>query len=261
MYYYLYDSFLVDKKYRKLIANIETRLSELEISGKIIRLSLLKSVREAVEDISKEHNPTIVIIGKDETFSEAVCANWKDKSPLFGFIPVDSHSELSSILDLPLGMDSCDVISQRRILEMDLGKINNHSFFTYLEFPANQVFLFSKQGWKIDPSCCWKVRIVNLGFRQDLGLRGEIKDSLVSRPSDGYLELITLKRKKKYWLLNKGTIMDSLFFVRNLRIEPVKQKKDMVVQLNGRRTIKAPFDIRLSSRKVRVIVGRERLIS
>ena len=39
------------------------------------------------------------------------------------------------------------------------------------------------------------------------------------------------------------------------------QKKDLFIQLNGRWTIKAPFDIRLSSRKVRVIVGRERLIS
>ncbi len=257
MYYYLYDSFLVDKKYKKLIADIETRTSELGISGKIIRLSLLKNVKEVVEDISKEENPTIVIIGRDETFSEAVSANWESKNTLFGFIPAGGYSELSFILDLPKGADGCDVVSQRRVLQMDLGRVNNSLFFTYLEFSAKDVLLSSPLGWQIIPKHCSKIRVINLGFRQN-PVPGST-EFLVSQPQDEYLEIVTLKRKTKYFIPLKTETIDSLFFVKQIQIKSTKKENNLFIE-ESKQTIKSPFNIKISSRKVKIIVGRERMI-
>lgn len=257
MYYYIYDSFLVEKKYQKLITGLETRISELGIKGRIIKLSLLKSIKEIVEDISHEPEATIIVVGKDETFSQAVSANRFNKNILFGFIPTDSHSQLSYILDLPKGVDACEVISQRRVLEMDLGEINNRLFFTYLEFGAKDIILNSPFGWTILPRDCQQLKVSNLGFR--LLPSSDNQKPLVSQPQDGYLEVITLKKKRKYWLPTKTMLMDSLFFVKEIQIKPIKEKSDLSVQI-GKETIKSPFNIKISPYKVKIIVGRERLI-
>ena len=42
MYYYVYDTYLSDKKYEKILDKVKTRLLDLEIQGKHERLTLLK---------------------------------------------------------------------------------------------------------------------------------------------------------------------------------------------------------------------------
>ena len=51
MYFYIYDSFLVDKKRTKLVSKIETRLASLDIAGKKHQLSILRSVEEITKRI------------------------------------------------------------------------------------------------------------------------------------------------------------------------------------------------------------------
>jgi len=50
VYYYIYDSFLNAKKYRKILERIEVRLGVLGIPGKIKRLNILHHQKEAIEE-------------------------------------------------------------------------------------------------------------------------------------------------------------------------------------------------------------------
>jgi len=71
MYFYIYDSFLKEKKYAKVVSKIETRLASLGIAGKKHQLSILRSVDEMVKEILKKESPTIIVIGSDQTFCQA----------------------------------------------------------------------------------------------------------------------------------------------------------------------------------------------
>ena len=46
MYYYLYDTFLLDNKYQKTLHRIENRLVDLGIDGTIGRLSILMNIEK-----------------------------------------------------------------------------------------------------------------------------------------------------------------------------------------------------------------------
>src|SRR6056297_2768593 len=107
MYFYIYDSFLQEKKYKRTISKIETRLATLDISGSKRRLTALKSVQEIVRSLSKNESPTIVVIGNDQTFCKAATAMAGTDSVL-GFIPVKKDSEMAKILGIPVNEYACD---------------------------------------------------------------------------------------------------------------------------------------------------------
>jgi len=261
MYYYLYDSFLIEKKYQKLINEIETRVAELGISGRVIRLTLLKTAEEAVESILKrDTNPTVIVVGKEETFNQAISAirNFKENNCVFGFIPVKFFSEIATILDLPMGVESCDVISQRRIIEVDLGQVNGFLFFSYFDLPTNKVFL-KTDNWKAFPVKCSKIRVSNLAFRWKKKSEEDYQKEMVSSPQDSLLEIITLKEKKDSFFGKKRHCLDSLFFLKHIWINSLKKDQELCLQL-GKKTLKAPLEVKLASKKAKIIVGRDRLI-
>ena len=67
MYYYIYDSYLAEKKYESTIARIENRLTDLGINGKINRLSFLKNIHQIIGEEVKRGVKTVVVVGSDET--------------------------------------------------------------------------------------------------------------------------------------------------------------------------------------------------
>ena len=72
MYSYIYDSFVSQKKYQKLLARVEIRLTDLGISGKIKRLSPLKNLKETIKDEIRGGAKTIVVVGDDSTLGEVI---------------------------------------------------------------------------------------------------------------------------------------------------------------------------------------------
>ena len=54
MYFYIYDSLLVKKKYDKTVSRIEIRLASLDIAGRKHKLSVLRSVREVTRKIFEQ---------------------------------------------------------------------------------------------------------------------------------------------------------------------------------------------------------------
>ena len=67
-YYYVYDEFVQDPKFERDLAQIETRLTDLGISGKIARLALFRDPTELIRDEVRKGAKTIVAVGNDVTF-------------------------------------------------------------------------------------------------------------------------------------------------------------------------------------------------
>jgi hypothetical protein len=50
MHIYIYDSFVNQKKYDSTTAKIETRITDLGLNGKIVRLGIIISVEEVINN-------------------------------------------------------------------------------------------------------------------------------------------------------------------------------------------------------------------
>ena len=92
MYFYIYDTYLADRKYEKVLDRIKTRLLDLDIQGKHEKLTLLKNIDELVEDEVRRGANTIIVVGNDKTFLKVVDAAVKNKV-LLGLIPVGEGND------------------------------------------------------------------------------------------------------------------------------------------------------------------------
>ncbi len=260
MYFYIYDSFLTEKKYSKIVSRIETRLASLDISGKKYQLSILKSVEETIKGILNKESSTIVVVGGDKTFCQAALSI-AGSGGVLGFIPVQENSSLANILGLPVNEYACDVISARRMEQVSLGKINDQCFFSSIEFNPHKTILTVDNKYQIIPRRTKIVKIINLDLLQ-FGSWSDEPDirRLASNPKDDYLEVLMGSPGKNYLLFKKKEKKDSLFFVKNLKIRAKKDDQEILIKVDQIKIVKAPAMIGVAKEKIKIIVGRDRLI-
>ena len=152
MYYYIYDTFLADKKYEKTIDRVKTRLLDLEIQGKHERLTLLKSIDELISDEIKRGNTTIIVVGNDKTFLKVVDIIAKNNATL-GLIPIGPDNKIAEYLGLGLEDSACEVIAARTVVKFDLGKIENQYFFSRMQISKNlERLTIEKDSYKMTPN-------------------------------------------------------------------------------------------------------------
>ncbi|MDD2646734.1 MAG: diacylglycerol kinase family protein [Patescibacteria group bacterium] len=259
MYLYLYDSFLVDQKYRRLIDRIETRLTDLGINGRTIRLTILKNAREVIKDNLKAEIDTVVAIGGDKLFAESATALAGTDVSL-GFIPV-GESKLGQILDIPVSEAACDIISGRRLEQIDLGKINGQYFFNAIDINTSKVNIWCDDSYEIKPQRIKAVKIVNLGwvnFR--LSEPDIVIDRLASNARDKFLEIVLDQPDKaKFLFFKKIEEKDSLFFAKKIKISS-SNDKEVMVRVDGDRVLKLPVIVEVVPKCLKIIVGRDRMI-
>jgi len=263
MYFYIYDSFLVKKKYAKTLSKIETRLATLDIGGHKHSLSILKSVDEIIRKIlERDSSPTIVVVGGDETLCQSVPSLAGTEATL-GFIPTKKDSLLADILGLPVNEYACDVVSARRIENINLGKINNQYFFSELEFDPRHSSIRVDKKYQVIPRGVKRAKVINLGFLSfQRGIyRGRSEETrLVGKPQDDYLELLLGTPQQKVLFWKQKEKKDSLFFVKKMNIDSRNEKRELLINVDQRDTIKAPALIEVAKEKLRIIVGKDRLI-
>ncbi len=261
MYLYLYDSFLVNPKYRKIIDRIENRIMALSIDGKVTRLTIIKNAREIVVEQLKRGIETVVVVGGDELLFEAASALVENRGVL-GFIPIESNSQMAQILGLPIGEAACDVVSARRIQQMDLGKINNQYFLSSVVLGSNNVKIKCESSYAVDPLKSKLIKVSNLDWINfSLTTHKKIIKKEISNPADGLLELIfeqsggfSLPFFKK-----KAYKKDSLFYVKNIEITKAGEE-EITLTVDQTKIMKTPATIEVAPRVIKIIVGRERMI-
>ena len=253
MYVYLYDNFLRQKKYDGIIKEIETRLTDYGIAGKIIRLQHYTNAKTIVDEETKKGAKTVVIVGNDITFGH-VLSRAATSSAVFGFLPIGPENAIANVLGIPVGVDSCDVLSRRRNVRLDVGWFNNRYFVSRLNIPPSDItiqydeqFSVSATRGKMELVVCnlqpyhWKVG----------GRRGK---EIVVHPQDGKLEAFVRP------VIGKAII-------RNVYEEPsifpfeemvVTSKKPFVVEADGKTSKETKITIKLAKKRIGMIVGKER---
>ncbi|MBU1037138.1 hypothetical protein KKF32_03815 [Patescibacteria group bacterium] len=251
MYLYIYDTFLNNKKFAGILNRIENRLTDLEIKGKIYRLNILKNMKEMVEEGIKQGVKTIVVVGDDQTFSKMINII-VDLNITLGLIPVSNKSKIAQILGVPPAENACDILAQRLIKKIDLGKINQQYFIDSAIITHSPVTLeFNK--YKITP--LFKdslISICNLGL---LTSSPQIYRN-ISNPTDGLLEVVV--EQTKGGLLNKlkKTAQQSIFSFKKVRIN--SEGGPATITIDQQAIFKTPVEVSIAPQKLNVIVGSKR---
>lgn len=260
MYYYIYDTYLSETKYEKIIDRVKTRLLDLEIQGRHEKLTLLKSVDELVVDEAKRGTTTIIVVGNDKTFLKIVDAAAKNNITL-GYIPIGdgNGNGLAECLGLPPEDKAAEVIAARKIVSFDLGRVANQYFFSDLTISKNLDRLsIEKDNYKIVPQAdCVEIGVSNFYFP----VAGESFDRRMKKFSaqDQRLELvIKIKSDKKHWFSRRpiGKHVDSIIQGTEFRI---KSFEYLPITLDGYKILKTPVVVDVAPVKLKVIVGKSRL--
>jgi len=252
MYVYIYDDFLSLKKYTSLTSNIETRVTDLGLNGRIIRISVMKNIYSAVENEIKNGAKTIIGVGNDALISQIVNAVIKIKAKYeiavnipIGIIPIgEENNEIAKTLGIKDSQTACDVISARRIEKIDLGKANNSYFISYARIPAQNTAIQMEKQYLIETENPGTIDIVNT--------RPIHKSEHSSNPYDGKLELIITTQTSRGFL--KKEISKSVFQIKNITIFNPKEK----LILDNALILTTPVEISVLEKQLNIIVGKER---
>lgn len=260
MYLYLYDSFLVEQKYRKTIDQIETRSTDLGINGRTIRLTILKNAREVIKDNLRGEIDTVVVIGSDKLFSESAMALAGTEVAL-GFIPV-GESILADILDIPKSVEACDVVSGRRVQKIDLGRINGQHFLNSIQIDSAKVSIKCDDLYQIVPSGSIKsIKITNLDWLNFTLSEPDIAiEKRASLAKDGLLEVIFSKSPRvTFPLFRRIEQKDSLFYVKRIQFHALGDR-EIMARVDNERILKLPLIVEVIPNCLKLIVGRGHLI-
>ncbi|MFA6161108.1 MAG: diacylglycerol kinase family protein [Patescibacteria group bacterium] len=200
-YAYIYDDFLVDQRYQEILDALETRLASLGLSGRIGRLTLFRNAKELVEGFVKSGITNVVVVGNDNTLDKVL---WflPDVPVTMGYIPLAEPSDIAALLNIPTGLQACDVLSARLIETMDVGKLNDRYFLSEVIFENTMASIFVDGQYRLTLTQGGTLEIKNLGRVSGTG------DAL-SDARDGLLEAVITPHdtnvKTRFW--NKLKIM------------------------------------------------------
>ncbi|MDQ5938715.1 MAG: DAGKc protein [Patescibacteria group bacterium] len=245
MYLYIYDSFLSDKKYTDLLSQIEKRVTDLGIKGRIARLSILKNMKELITDGIKSGVQTVVVIGNVQTFAKVINIV-AGLDVVLGLIPVENDNKIAKMLGVPPKVLACDILASRIIKKIDLGLINNHYFMGQAEL-NNASVLIEYDGYSVRPTTVNNnITIYNFADRSV---------APNSSPVDGVLELVITPIKSG--VFGKKNVVGTVLPFSKIKIST--EGEDQVSILTDEQVImKTPAEVSVAPQKLRVIVGPER---
>ena len=217
MHIYIYDDYTGVKKYYNLLAQIETRLTDLGLNGKIIRLNVMKNIQDAIENEVKRGAKTIIAVGNDITVSRIINAilktevhlQTKIETPL-GIIPIGEKNNLISAgLGIKAKEEACDILSARRIEKLDIGRANNNYFLFQAEINAQGTILEMNKNYSIEITQPGEIKIININSETT---------NKRSDPQDGKLELFIDSKTNKKISSFKTKTNQSFFSIKKINI-------------------------------------------
>ncbi|MCK4540036.1 hypothetical protein KAU09_02700 [Candidatus Parcubacteria bacterium] len=258
MYIYIYDNFVNQKKYESILAKIETRVTDLGLNGKIVRLSIMSSLSDTIKSELKKGAKTIVVVGDDSTLNKAISVlagfisnnNAFKKIPL-GFIPVNKKNNIiAEHLGLNYNELACDMLSARRIKTLDLGLVNNNYFLTQVNINTKNTIIEIDDTYSIEISEQGKINIINLPT-----IPGLPKNFNISAQDNALDLFIKTKISKNIFFNKKNSSEQSVFSFKKLNI----LNKYSPLILDNTVEIKCPATIKIANEKINLIVGKKRL--
>lgn len=265
MYYYIYDQFLNQKKYDKILAQIESKITDLGIKDRIIKMSILKSVTELVTDALRKGAETLVVAGNDQTVHQLVNLI-AGREVVLGIIPIGEHNSIANFLGLKDPTLACEIIAARKIESINLGEINGDYFVHSIKVHEPSLKL----------ECNNKFSITSLSPNDIISIYNFAPEIILPlntwgnrkffNPQDNFLEVVVEPKNEKTFykkilkpLLkdNKNSQPESVFRVKKVNIKNPTGRSSAVI-VDNFKVLKTPLEVKISDKKLRVIVGRER---
>ena len=238
MYCYLYDDFIQgDKRFEKELLQIENRLTDLGIAGKISRLALFRNAEEMIRDEIDKGVSTVVVLGNDDTIRKVLNVV-VESGVVFAIIPIGPKNELAKLLGIPQGVQACDVLSARRIETIDIGTVNEKKFILNVRVPEFRAELTFQDEYRIIPTAKSELVIENLAETSD--------------PCDGVLHA-EIKSAVKKGVFKKSSSVKSVFPLESLAI---RSDKPFTLFADGEEMKANRFDIGVEPMTLKVIAGK-----
>ncbi|MEI6597159.1 MAG: diacylglycerol kinase family protein [bacterium] len=244
---FIYDSFLNQKKYDRLLARLETRITDLGLNGKISRLSPTRNIQETISNELKRGAKTIIAVGNNKTVNQVINSLAGSQIPL-GIIPIgEDNNDIAKNLGIESMETACDILSARLLIKIDLGLANQTYFLSNAKI--------NNQGTVIDMNKNYTIETAEKGLIYVFNLVGEqikLSSNVKFLPDDGLLELVvnTYGNKKIF----TKQIHQSIFKIKKITIHNLKNQ----LILDGSITLTTPAEITVVKKHINVIVGKNR---
>lgn len=266
MYYYIYDTFLSERKYDRDIAAIENRLTDLGLSGKIGRLTPFTNSRGLIRDEVRRGAQTIVVVGNDETMSKVIDGIGEEKVAL-GLIPVGTPTHIGTSLGIPYGVEACDVLSKRVTQRIDLGKVNGKYFLSDVRIARGRVTIEGEGKYKIT-SLTQDCEIIVSNLRRSNMVSPEVaaasidtRLSAAGDPKDGFLDAVIAPRIGGIFNMFRRQQPAPACTVIPLKRLSITSEHPVHVIADGREFTNNNLTFEIVPEKLKVIIGRERIFA
>lgn len=248
MYQYIYDKSLADKRFQKPVSELENRLTDLGIHGRIDRMHPLKSVRESVDDGLKQGVKTVVAVGSDDTLRK-VMEVVPGKDLVVGYIPMEPGSFFATALGIPDGLAACDILSARLTETLDIGRVNGQYFLTDVSFDAEDVTLECEDRFRVRLVRGGRISIVNIASL------GREDSRHLADPKDGYLDAVFAPVAER-GLFRRERPEQSVLLLRRV---VARSPKPFSFFADGRELMSQTAEIDVADQRVKVIIGKNRV--
>lgn len=243
---FIYDSFLNQKKYDRLLAQIETRITDLGLNGKISRLSLTRNVAETVDSELKRGAKTIVAVGNDKLVNQVVNSLAGSPVPL-GIIPVgEDNNYIAKSLGIASTGAACDILSARLLIRLDLGMAGQNYFLGRAAIDNQGTVIGMNKDYTIETLEKGLIYVFNLP-----GTDMQLPEKVRLRPDDGVLELVISAQSGRFL---KQRPDNSIFKIKKVSITNPRAQ----LILDGSVPVDTPVEITIAPKFLNVIVGKGR---
>lgn len=248
---YLYDNLVRQSRYASVLKAIEIQLTDLGLSGKVLRLTNYNDSRSIIEYELKRGAKTIVLVGDDTTLGNVI-SGAADIPCTFGYLPVGGQTEIADILGIPVGPEACVTLSRRRREYLDVAEVNNRYFIGQLHVPPVKVQVVYDDRFKITAGDLVEIYVCNIKPFKPRKLLVEATHPV--NPQDGRLEAFLQPLTKKRWW---GYTTEEASIFPFVEMKVVGQKS-FTVEADGRISKETRLVIRMADCKVDMIVGKRR---
>lgn len=244
MHLYIYDDFLEKSKYSKTINKIETRITDLGLNGKIIRLNNLKNIEGAIWGEIKRGARTLVIVGNDSTFNKVLKTLLAKEVSFFlsdlflAYIPIE-NSQIALSLGISSYSDACNILLARRNENIKVAKANNSYFLS-------QAYILLKG--------------VSIDIEGNYSLSSDEKSSayIINMPTFDLAKILPKKIDPRDECLHLYINNKGLSFIPAKKITLSSADKNYII-LDNSTEIELPCSLSMSDKEIKLIVGKKRV--
>lgn len=241
---YIYDDFLSKSRYNNIINKTEIRITDLGLTGKIIRLGLIRSIKSLVQQEIRSGVKNIIAVGNNNTIHKIISSLVDDSLSeiflnqiLFSIIPIGPNQSIANSFGIKNEEEACNIILARRVEEIDIGLIGKNYFLNKLEFLYNNININFKDNFSIETNKKTKTIIYNIIDNKSL------KNIEKFNPCDNVLDLFIFGKKNEI----------SYFPIKEIKIDSNGE-----ILLDNSIKCQTPNKISILDRKLKVIVGKNR---